>query len=132
MFKEIFKNENFKPDMLKIYPTLVTEGSKLYNLWKEGKYTPYSDEEAVDLIVKIKKILPKWVRTMRIQRDIPAKLIEAGVKKSNLGELVYNRLEEEGVNCKCIRCRELGHRINKSKTKLEVDIDDFKLFKENQ
>ena len=130
MFKEIFKNENFKPDMLKIYPTLVTEGSKLYNLWKEGKYTPYSDEEAVDLIVKIKKILPKWVRTMRIQRDIPAKLIEAGVKKSNLGELVYNRLEEEGVNCKCIRCRELGHRINKSKTKLEVDIDDFKLFKE--
>ncbi|MCL2687352.1 MAG: tRNA uridine(34) 5-carboxymethylaminomethyl modification radical SAM/GNAT enzyme Elp3 [Methanobrevibacter sp.] len=131
MFKEVFQNPNFKPDMLKIYPCLVTKGSKLYNLWKEGKYTPYTDEEAVDLIVKIKKTLPKWVRTMRIQRDIPAKLIEAGVRKSNLGELVYNRLEEETLNCKCIRCRELGHRINKSKTKLEINIDDFKLFRED-
>ena len=61
MFKTIFTNENFKPDMLKIYPCLVTEGSELHKLWQEGKYRPYSDEEAVDLIVQIKKILPKWV-----------------------------------------------------------------------
>ena len=130
MFKEIFSNPDFKPDMLKIYPCLVTKGSKLYDLWKEGKYAPYTDEEAVDLIVEIKKILPKWVRTMRIQRDIPAKLIEAGVKKSNLGELVYNKLEEENISCKCIRCREVGHRVNKSKENLEFNISDFKLFKE--
>lgn len=130
MFKEVFNNPNFKPDMLKIYPCLVTKGSKLYDLWMEGKYTPYTDKEAVDLIVKIKKILPKWVRTMRIQRDIPAKLIEAGVKKSNLGELVYNKLEEEKISCKCIRCREVGHKLNKSKENIEVKIEDFKLFKE--
>ncbi|RBQ24462.1 hypothetical protein ALNOE001_01090 [Candidatus Methanobinarius endosymbioticus] len=130
MFKEIFSNPNFKPDMLKIYPCLVTKGSKIYDLWKEGKYDPYTDEEAVDLIVKIKKILPKWVRTMRIQRDIPAKLIEAGVKKSNLGELVYNQLEEENFQCKCIRCREIGHKINKSKNTVKTEFEDFKLFKE--
>jgi len=130
MFKEVFTNPSFKPDMLKIYPCLVTKGSKLYDQWIKGKYTPYTDKEAVDLIVKIKKILPKWVRTMRIQRDIPAKLIEAGVKKSNLGELVYNRLDEENISCKCIRCREVGHRLNKSKENLEVAIDDFKLFQE--
>ena len=47
---------------------------------------------------------------MRIQRDIPATLIDAGVKKSNLGELVYNRLEEEDIQCQCIRCREVGHK----------------------
>ena len=131
MFKEVFKNPNFKPDMIKIYPTLVTKGSKLYDLWKLGKYTPYSDSEAVELIVKIKKILPKWVRTMRIQRDIPAKLIEAGVKKSNLGELVYNKLEEENFRCQCIRCRELGHIINKSKTPPIINTHDFKLFRED-
>ncbi|MDR0901035.1 MAG: tRNA uridine(34) 5-carboxymethylaminomethyl modification radical SAM/GNAT enzyme Elp3 [Methanobrevibacter sp.] len=131
MFKEVFENPNFKPDMLKIYPCLVTKGSKLYNLWKEGKYTPYSDKEAVDLIVKIKKILPKWVRTMRIQRDIPAKLIEAGVKKSNLGELVYNQLEKENVSCKCIRCREIGHILNKSKETINTEFEEFKLFKED-
>ncbi|KZX17372.1 coproporphyrinogen III oxidase [Methanobrevibacter cuticularis] len=130
MFKRVFRDESFKPDMLKIYPCLVTKGSKLYDLWKEGKYKPYEDEEAIDLIVKIKKILPKWVRTMRIQRDIPTPLIEAGVQKSNLGELVYNKLDKEGVKCQCIRCREIGHKINKSEDISKINVDDFKLFKE--
>ena len=127
MFKQLFSDENFKPDMLKIYPCLVTKGSELYDMWEEGIYSPYTDEEAVDLIVEVKKILPKWVRTMRIQRDIPSTLIEAGVQKSNLGELVYNKLEENHINCQCIRCREIGHK----KTKENYNLDDFKVFKES-
>ncbi|SDA37448.1 tRNA uridine(34) 5-carboxymethylaminomethyl modification radical SAM/GNAT enzyme Elp3 [Methanobrevibacter millerae] len=127
MFKQLFSDDNFKPDMLKIYPCLVTKGSEIYDMWKEGTYNPYSDEEAVDLIVEIKRILPKWVRTMRIQRDIPSTLIEAGVQKSNLGELVYNRLDENDINCQCIRCREIGHK----KTKENYTLEDFKLFKES-
>ncbi|MEE0934416.1 MAG: tRNA uridine(34) 5-carboxymethylaminomethyl modification radical SAM/GNAT enzyme Elp3 [Methanobrevibacter sp.] len=126
MFKQLFSDENFKPDMLKIYPCLVTKGSELYDLWAEGKYAPYTDEEAVELIAKVKEILPKWVRTMRIQRDIPATLIEAGVKKSNLGELVYNKLAEKHVDCQCIRCREIGHK----KTSREYGLDDYELFRE--
>ncbi len=110
IFKRLFSDERFKPDMLKIYPCLVTKGSKLYELWEKGEYTPYTSEEAVKLIVEVKKILPKWVRTMRIQRDIPSQLIEAGVQKSNLGELVYNQLKREKVQCQCIRCREVGHQ----------------------
>lgn len=127
MFKQLFSDENFKPDMLKIYPCLVTKGSELYDMWEEGIYSPYTDEEAVDLIVEVKKILPKWVRTMRIQRDIPSTLIEAGVQKSNLGELVYNQLEEHNINCQCIRCREIGHK----KTNEQYTLDDFRLFKES-
>ena len=127
MFKQLFSDDNFKPDMLKIYPCLVTKGSEIYDMWKEGTYSPYTDEEAVDLIVEIKRILPKWVRTMRIQRDIPSTLIEAGVQKSNLGELVYNRLDENDINCQCIRCREIGHK----KTKENYTLEDFKLFKES-
>jgi elongator complex protein 3 len=126
MFKQLFSDENFKPDMLKIYPCLVTKGSELYDLWKEGKYSPYSDEEAVELIAKVKEILPKWVRTMRIQRDIPATLIEAGVKKSNLGELVYNKLDEKNVECQCIRCREIGHK----KTSRQYGLEEYELFRE--
>ena len=127
MFKQLFSDDNFKPDMLKIYPCLVTEGSELYDMWKDGVYSPYTDEEDVDLIVEIKKILPKWVRTMRIQRDIPSTLIEAGVQKSNLGELVYNKLDENQINCQCIRCREIGHK----KTNENYALDDFRLFKES-
>ncbi len=127
IFHRIFEDEQFKPDMLKIYPCLVTKGSKLYELWKKGDYTPYTTDEAVDLIVNVKKMLPKWVRTMRIQRDIPSQLIEAGVKKSNLGELVYNRLVKDGVNCQCIRCREVGH---KGVLGLNPVFNDIKLMKE--
>ncbi|MGL6299075.1 MAG: tRNA uridine(34) 5-carboxymethylaminomethyl modification radical SAM/GNAT enzyme Elp3, partial [Methanobacteriaceae archaeon] len=152
IFKEVFKNPNFKPDMIKIYPCLVTKNSSLYDLWKKGEYKPYSDDEAIDLIVKIKKILPKWVRTMRIQRDIPATLIEDGVQKSNLGELVYNKLAEENIKCQCIRCREIGHHFNKATERSssssssssssdnntnntnnidEIDISKFKIFTES-
>ena len=126
IFHRIFEDENFRPDMLKIYPCLVTKGSKIYELWQKGEYEPYTNEEAVDLIVKVKKMLPKWVRTMRIQRDIPSQLIEAGVKKSNLGELVYNQLEHDKVNCKCIRCREVGHKASMG---LTPDFNNINLVK---
>ena len=127
IFKRVFSDESFKPDMLKIYPCLVTKGSKLYEMWEKGEYKPYTSEEAVDLIAHIKKILPKWVRTMRIQRDIPSPLIEAGVKKSNLGELVYKKLNDLDVNCKCIRCREVGHKAAHG---IEPDIRNVELLKE--
>jgi elongator complex protein 3 len=127
IFKRLFTDSRFKPDMLKIYPCLVTKGSKLHDMWQKGEYKPYTSEEAVDLIAGIKKILPKWVRTMRIQRDIPSPLIEAGVKKSNLGELVYKKLNEMDVNCKCIRCREVGHKAAHGIT---PNIENVKLLKE--
>lgn len=127
IFRRVFSDERYVPDMLKIYPCLVTRGSQLYQMWEKGDYNPYSTEEAVDIIVKIKKMLPKWVRTMRIQRDIPAQLIEAGVKKSNLGELVYRKLEEEGAQCKCIRCREVGHQASRG---IYPEQDRIKLMRE--
>ena len=119
-FKEIFENPNFKPDMIKIYPTLVINNTKLYALWKDGKYKPYSTNESVDLIREIKKIVPKWVRIQRIQRDIPSQLIEAGGKKSNLRQLVKDGFDE----CKCIRCREIGLKKNK-----QIDEDKIELLK---
>jgi len=120
-FKRIFQDPNFSPDMLKIYPCLVIKGTKLYDWWKKGEYSPLSTEEAVDLLVRVKELVPPWVRIMRIQRDIPAKLIEAGVKKSNLRQLVAQRLEEIGKRCGCIRCREVGHRLLRDGVKPDPD-----------
>ncbi|GAI86410.1 unnamed protein product, partial [marine sediment metagenome] len=53
---------------------------------------------------KIKQHLPPYIRIQRIMRDIPAFLIEAGCKKSNLRQLVDKRLKELDINCNCIRC----------------------------
>ncbi len=109
-FKALFENQDFKPDMLKIYPCLVVEGTKLYEKWKKGEYKPYNTEENAELIAEIKRFIPEWVRIQRIQRDIPVKLISAGVDKSNLRQIVQGKLEEKGEKCSCIRCREVGIR----------------------
>jgi elongator complex protein 3 len=111
MFRRLFEDERFMPDYLKIYPTLVTEGTKLHGMWELGNYAPLEVLDAVELLVKIKSILPKWVRLQRIQRDIPAYQVLAGIRKSNIRQLAKERLEEMGGKCNCIRCREVGHKM---------------------
>jgi elongator complex protein 3 len=110
MFKRLFEDERFMPDYLKIYPTLVTEGTRLHGMWELGNFVPLEVLEAVDLLAKIKSILPKWVRLQRIQRDIPAYQVLAGIRKSNIRQLASERQKQMGGKCKCIRCREVGHR----------------------
>ncbi|MGB9778951.1 MAG: tRNA uridine(34) 5-carboxymethylaminomethyl modification radical SAM/GNAT enzyme Elp3, partial [Candidatus Bathyarchaeales archaeon] len=110
-FKRIFEDSAFKPDMVKIYPCLVLKGTRAYEWFLKGEFKPYSNEEAARLVVEVKKMIPPWVRIMRVQRDIPAPLIVAGVNRSNLRQLVQQKLREEGLRCRCIRCREVGHRM---------------------
>ncbi|MDO8507313.1 MAG: tRNA uridine(34) 5-carboxymethylaminomethyl modification radical SAM/GNAT enzyme Elp3 [bacterium] len=111
MFKIIFTDPRFQPDYIKIYPCVVTKGSELYDMWKAGEYKPYSDKELEDLICEIKKVVPYYVRIMRLIRDIPSSDIEAGSKVSNMRQNVQRRLEKEGEKCKCIRCREVSNRV---------------------
>jgi elongator complex protein 3 len=120
-FRIIFSDERFKPDMIKIYPTLVTKGTKLYNLWNEGKYEPLTTEQASLLIARIKKDIPEWVRIQRIQRDIPAHEISAGIKKSNLRQYVKKEMRRHQSSCRCIRCREIGH-LSIEKTRKLTDL----------
>ncbi len=107
-FRLLFSDSDFKPDMLKIYPTLVIRGTALYLMWKAGKYQPYDTETAANVIADATRYIPKYVRVMRMQRDIPVKLISAGVMHSNLTQVVEGKLRELGEKCNCIRCREAG------------------------
>jgi len=127
-FKTIFTDERFKPDMVKIYPCLVMEGTEYSKCFREGKFTPITTEQAVDVIVEAKKSMPKWVRTMRIMRDIPSNLVEAGIKSSNLGQLVYDEMDRRNVKCRCIRCREVGRFVDEG---IEPNPDDIKLVRED-
>lgn len=107
MFRKLFSDARFKPDMLKIYPTLVIPGTKLYEMWKDGKYEPYSAENAARVISRAYKYIPPYVRVMRIQRDIPLPFIGAGVEKSNLRELVEHEVRKAGIPQMEIRAREI-------------------------
>ncbi|MBU4369449.1 tRNA uridine(34) 5-carboxymethylaminomethyl modification radical SAM/GNAT enzyme Elp3 [Patescibacteria group bacterium] len=148
MFKKLFANPDFQPDMLKIYPCVVTKGSQLYGLYKSKKYKPYTDKQLMNLLIKMKSIVPEYVRINRLIRDIPAWQIQGGSKISNLREYVQkqmnpvrnftnksmkkknvmalqkkrisNGVKEQKKICSCIRCREIKNEsINIKNLKLK-------------
>ncbi|MFA6908366.1 MAG: tRNA uridine(34) 5-carboxymethylaminomethyl modification radical SAM/GNAT enzyme Elp3 [Patescibacteria group bacterium] len=101
-FDALFTDERFQPDMLKIYPTVVVQSSILYHWWKAGKYVPYDDETLRNLLIEIKRRIPPYVRINRLIRDIPGNDIIDGNLVTNLRQM----LQEQGISCRCIRCRE--------------------------
>ncbi len=105
----LFEDERFRPDGLKLYPTMVVEGTELERWWREGRYQPYDNETMTGLIADIKAVVPKYVRISRVLRDIPSKFIVAGLKDS-LRDVVREKMAANGQECRCIRCREFGHR----------------------
>jgi elongator complex protein 3 len=120
MFETIFSDPRFRPDFLKIYPTLVTPGSEIEWLWQRGGYTPYSEDEMIELIAYAKSLIPEYTRLQRIQRDIPAKLIVAGSKHSNFRQLAQDRLHKTGKRCRCIRCREIGRLPSDAQAEIQT------------
>ncbi len=108
-FRRLFEDPDFRPDMLKLYPTLVISGTELYDMWERGEYVPYDVDTAVDLLAKMKSVVPEYVRIQRIERDIPAPQISAGIFRSNIRQLVKDHMGSLGISCRCIRCREVGH-----------------------
>ena len=106
-FRRFFDDPAIRPDELKIYPCSLIAGTELYQKWLAGDYYPYSEPELVALLADIKPTVPPYTRINRLFRDIPAHHIEAGVKTSNLREVVQKELTRRGECCSCIRCREV-------------------------
>jgi elongator complex protein 3 len=107
-FKKLFEDSRLKPDMLKIYPTLLLKDTGLAKLYEKGIYKPYPDEVFIDLLLEIKKTVPPWIRIMRIQREIESEDILYGYKNGNIRQILQQKLKEQGLQCNCIRCREVG------------------------
>ena len=116
-FKELFMNPAFRPDGLKLYPTLVLRGTRLYDLWKKKKYRNYDPDTLIQLVARILSMVPPWVRIYRIQRDIPMPLVTSGVDHGNLRELALKRMKDLNLPCRDVRTREVGiHQIHHQST----------------
>ena len=107
-FRTLFEDPTFRPDMLKIYPTLVIQGTALHKLHQDGRYQAYCNDDLIEVLIAVKKMVPPWVRIMRIQREIEYNDIIAGPKSGNLRQILLQKLRERGLKCRCIRCREVG------------------------
>jgi len=122
-FKKLW-GKDFQPDELKIYPTAIIENTKLCELYRDGKYQPYMEEELIELVADLKLQVPEFCRITRIIRDIPAQNIVAGNKKSNLRQIIQEYLEKEGKACECIRCREI-RKQKVSEKDLKLDVTEY-------
>ncbi|KAM9421491.1 elongator complex protein 3-like [Salvelinus alpinus] len=107
--EEFVVNPAFRPDGLKLYPTLVIRGTGLYELWKTGRCKSYSPSALVDpLVDRILALVPPWTRVYRVQRDIPMPLVSSGVEHGDLRELALARMKDMGTECRDVRTREVG------------------------
>ncbi len=122
--KRLFTDQNLKPDMLKIYPALIVEGTKFFEDYKEGKFRSYESEEATELISEFFRYIPNYVRVHRIQRDIPVYKIVQGVKRSDIHNLAIKRAMEKGIRINEIRYREIG-RTNSARGKIELKTTSY-------
>ncbi|CAJ0573344.1 unnamed protein product, partial [Mesorhabditis spiculigera] len=107
-FVELFENPAFRPDGLKLYPTLVIRGTGLYELWRSQRYKSYPPSVLVELVARILALVPPWTRVYRVQRDIPMPLVSSGVEHGNLREHALARMKQMGTTCRDVRTREVG------------------------
>ena len=76
------------------------------------------------LVAEAKSKIPKWVRIMRVQREISAAEIVAGPKYGNFRQTVLQHMGKNGMRCVCIRCREAG--LSKGKDSIDSDLSLYR------
>jgi len=100
----------FCPDEIKIYPNQLLENTDLYAYWLRGEYRPYETQELTELVADVKLTIPRYCRVNRVIRDIPSTYVVEGNKRTSLRQDVQAELQRRGEACRCVRCREVGHR----------------------
>lgn len=126
VLNEIFENNSYRPDQLKIYPCVAVAGSELYGWYKDEKYKPYNDNEIIELLVNFKTGIPHYVRISRLFRDIPTHLIGAGTKLTNLRQIIEKEMRQSDLRCRCIRCREVRDRQQLNPKDIKLFIEKYK------
>ncbi|MBI4789004.1 MAG: tRNA uridine(34) 5-carboxymethylaminomethyl modification radical SAM/GNAT enzyme Elp3 [Chloroflexi bacterium] len=120
-FARLWDDPAFRPDELKIYPCTLIQGTELVKYYQRGEYRPYTDDELIELLVACKTIIPPYCRVNRVMRDIPSQYVAAGSIASHLRQVVQREMKRRGLQCHCIRCREIrGEKVDADELRLDV------------
>lgn len=93
-----------QPDGVRIYPTVIIRGTRLYHMWKSGQYSEHSIGEAVGLCAELLVLFEKAdVPVIRIglnpSDDLSAGDAVAGAYHPAFGELAYSRMYYNKAVC---------------------------------
>lgn len=107
----------------RIYPTVVFEGTKLYDMAMSGEYTPLSLEEAVERTAKCARIFyESGAKLLRIGLHASENLKNAplGANHPAIGELVKSRIYVDIISEKAGDCTEKKLLIKISKKDISM------------
>lgn len=122
MITRAFTDSDLRCDQVKLYPCQVLDFTKIKEWYDAKTYVPWAElnfEAMLNLIIYAKSLMQPWVRTNRVVRDFPKKIIKGGLQITHLNDLVLREMKNRGINCMCIRCREVKRQI--------VDYDEAKM-----
>ncbi len=116
----VFANDPaYSPDEVKLYPCALVGGTELVERFEDGSWKPYSEEELIDVLCDCMLHTRPFTRVSRMIRDISAKDILVGNKKTNLRQMVDEALQGKAGDVREIRFREIATG--------EVVLDDLRL-----
>ncbi len=98
-FRQLFENSDWRPDYLKIYPTLVVRDTITYDMWRRDEYEPLDNEEAADVVAEVMDMIPRTPDFSASNATSRRTSSTPGVWKSNLRQLAGTRMEERDWTC---------------------------------
>ena len=107
-YQEFVRNPAYRPDEVKLYPCALVDGTKLVEHYRANAWRPYTEEELVDVLCADMLVTEPYTRVSRMIRDISAKDILVGNKKTNLRQIVDESLAPWAGQVREIRFREIA------------------------
>jgi ELP3 family radical SAM enzyme/protein acetyltransferase len=129
MLKDVLCGTIWRPDQVKVYPCSVVPWTVIEKWHSSGKWTPYTDVDPSllsDVLVWALKVCPPWIRFPRVVRDIPLGYISGGNTKTNLRQMVMDRMKREGVVSSEMRGRECGRNLGYSWKDAELVVRKYR------
>ncbi|MCP4039875.1 MAG: tRNA uridine(34) 5-carboxymethylaminomethyl modification radical SAM/GNAT enzyme Elp3, partial [bacterium] len=109
-YGRLFRERDFRPDELKIYPCSLIESAELMASYRDGSWRPYDHDELLEVLATALAGTPRYCRITRVVRDISSDDIVVGNKFTNFRELAEREVQRRGEQCVEIRSREIRGR----------------------
>jgi len=125
MFERVLEDPDLQADQWKIYPCEIVPWTKIKQWFEEGKYVPYADDLLKEIIIQTKSRVHPWIRLNRIIRDIPSEYVCGGFDNPSLRDHIKKEMSERGLECRCIRCREVKNGTTPNEQDLTLTIHKY-------
>ncbi|NCN24453.1 MAG: histone acetyltransferase, partial [Candidatus Pacebacteria bacterium] len=65
-YDQLFSDPDFCPDELKIYPCSLIQSAELMQYYEDGRWSPYTDKELLDVVSHTLTATPEYCRLTRV------------------------------------------------------------------